>query len=113
MLTNVTRFNFYHPEPVTSAKERYGNEAKRVIGVLNNVLKGRDWLVGNKLTWADLTFFPWGNGIKSILEKGSITLNEDEYPDYKRWMDQMRERDSVKKMIEKSHTDAPSSEGKQ
>ena len=98
---------------MTSAKERYANEAKRVVGVLNNVLKGRDWLVGDKLTWVDLTFFPWNNAIKGMLEKGPVAFNEDEYPDYKRWMDKMRGRDSVMKVVKEMHGDGPSSDGKQ
>jgi glutathione S-transferase len=43
-------FSFAHPEKVPSAIERYDKEIKRVVGVLDLALKGKQWLVGNKCT---------------------------------------------------------------
>ena len=51
-------FLFYHPEKVSSAVERYRNETKRVLGVLESVLSKQEWLVGGRLTVADIAFFP-------------------------------------------------------
>lgn len=51
-------FTIYHPEPVPSALLRYQNEIKRVMGVLEGVLSGREWLVGGRPTIADLSFVP-------------------------------------------------------
>lgn len=50
-----------HPEKVPSAVERYQNETLRVISVLDSVLakESSGWLVGGKLTIADLSFFIW------------------------------------------------------
>ena len=48
----------YHPEKVPSAIERYKNEVKRVLDVLNSVLEKHEWLVGDKCTIADLSFIP-------------------------------------------------------
>ena len=39
-----------------SAIERYLGEVKRVFGVLESVLSKQDWLVGSKLTVADIAF---------------------------------------------------------
>jgi glutathione S-transferase len=41
--------------------ERYGNEIWRVTGVLDAHLKKveGEWLVGDKCTYADLSFVPW------------------------------------------------------
>jgi hypothetical protein len=41
--------------------ERYGAEIWRVTGVLDAHLKktGGEWLVGEKCTYADLSFVPW------------------------------------------------------
>lgn len=33
---------------------------KRVTMVLNNVLEGKEYLVGDKCTYADLSFVTWG-----------------------------------------------------
>ena len=51
-------FTFYHPEKVPSAVERYQNEIKRVLGVLDGVLAKSEWLVAGKTTIADLSFVP-------------------------------------------------------
>ena len=51
-------FTFYHPEKVPSAVERYKNEIKRVLGVLDGVLAKSEWLVAGKTTIADLSFVP-------------------------------------------------------
>lgn len=41
-------FQRYHPEKIESAVQRYQNEAIRVIGVLNEHLKGKTYLVAEK-----------------------------------------------------------------
>lgn len=46
----------YHPAKYPSAIERYRNEILRVFGVLDGVLSKQTWLVGNKITIADLSF---------------------------------------------------------
>lgn len=52
-------FNHIHPEKIPSAQERYKNEARRVLGVLESALSTREWLVGGKVTIADLIFCSW------------------------------------------------------
>lgn len=47
-----------HPEKIPSAMERYRKEARRVLGVLESVLSKQEWLVGGKLTVADISFVP-------------------------------------------------------
>jgi glutathione S-transferase len=39
--------------------ERYNNEIKRVFRVLDSVLAKQKYLVGDKVTIADLSFIPW------------------------------------------------------
>lgn len=41
-------FHKYHSEQLESAKERYEEQIKRVLHVLNNALEGREYLVGDK-----------------------------------------------------------------
>lgn len=41
-------FKMFHPEDVPSAKERYEEQTVRVLSVLDRVLKGREYLVGDK-----------------------------------------------------------------
>ena len=56
-------FQKSHREKVPSAVERYNNEIKRVFGVLDAVLSSQKYLVGDKLTVADLSFVPWKAGV--------------------------------------------------
>jgi glutathione S-transferase len=42
-------FHVYHPEDVASVKERYIDQTIRVVGVLDDILKGKEYLVGGKL----------------------------------------------------------------
>jgi glutathione S-transferase len=53
-------------EKLPSAQERYQKEIIRVLGVLESVLSKQEWLVGNKFTIADLSFFPWNNFAVSL-----------------------------------------------
>lgn len=52
-------FSAFHPEKVPSAVERYRNEIKRVLGVLESVLSKSEWLVGDKATAADFAFLTY------------------------------------------------------
>ena len=52
-------FQKFHSEKLPSAIERYNNEIKRVFSVLEGVLSKQKYLVGNKVTIADLSFIPW------------------------------------------------------
>jgi glutathione S-transferase len=49
-------FNLFHPEKVPSAVDRYQKEILRVFGVLESVLSKQKWLVGDKMTIADISF---------------------------------------------------------
>lgn len=67
-------FRHLHPEQITSAIERYANEIRRVLGVLEGILAaaqpdadGASWLVGSKLTFADMAFVPWNFRLSEVL----------------------------------------------
>lgn len=51
-------FLFFAPPAQRNAvvAERYQNEILRVLGVLDGVLANQEWLVGNKLSVADISF---------------------------------------------------------
>lgn len=40
-------------------RERYLNEAKRLLNVVNGTLSDRDWIVGSDFTIADIALAPW------------------------------------------------------
>ena len=39
--------------------ERYRNESKRLLGVLNTRLQGRQWIMGDDYTIADISMLGW------------------------------------------------------
>jgi glutathione S-transferase len=66
-------FTNYHLANVSSAISRYRKEIQRVVGVLDTVLKDRKYLVGDKLTIADLVFVPWNFLIPVCRRHSSLT----------------------------------------
>lgn len=103
-------FKKFHPEPVPSAVERYAKEINRVTGVLETHLAqqkkehgGGDgpWLVGNKLSFADLSWVPWQSYLKLLLTKEEF--DEDKYPLVKEWLGKMTSREIVKSVLERPH----------
>lgn len=80
-----------------------------MTGVLDSVLKNRSYLVGDKLTWADLVFVPYNRiagGLAAI--EG---FDADDYPNWKRWQEGMLERESVKRVVATLDDEEISSEG--
>lgn len=50
----------YAPAPIPYAIDRYVNETARLYGVLNKHLSdGRDFIVGDQYTMADMAIYPW------------------------------------------------------
>ncbi len=44
-------------------RTRYADEAKRLLNVLNQRLEGRDWVMGENYTIADMALWPWVRGL--------------------------------------------------
>ncbi|WEW57792.1 glutathione S- transferase, nitrogen catabolite repression regulator [Emydomyces testavorans] len=88
-------FQNYHAEKVPSAIERYANEVRRVTGVLDEWLAERQFLVGDKCTFADLAFVPW-----QLLVPALSGLDmEKETPNVHRWIERMKSRPAVAKVM--------------
>ena len=83
-----------------------------MVGVLNATLRGRDWLVGIKCTYADLSFAMWNNSIAMIMKAGPGEWDVESYPNFKRWQEAMMGRDSLKKVMSVMAEKEVSSEGK-
>ncbi|RPD53907.1 glutathione S-transferase C-terminal-like protein [Lentinus tigrinus ALCF2SS1-7] len=94
-------FMFYHPEKVPSAVERYQKEAQRVFSVLDGVLakSPSGWLVGDKLTIADLSFITWNRAaISTILKEFEGGEVEKKFPAFYAWHEKLNNRTAVKKL---------------
>ena len=53
-------------------RDRYAGEAKRLLGVLNQRLAGRTWIMGDEYTIADLAIFPWVRNLIGFYGAGDL-----------------------------------------
>jgi GST-like protein len=66
--------------------ERYRDEAKRLLGVLEERLKGREWIMGDEYTIADITTFPWVRGV-DVFYGGREVLEFERFPSVMAWLE--------------------------
>jgi glutathione S-transferase len=87
---------------LTSCLDRYGNEIRRVIGVIDSHLEkhNQPYLCGDRVTYADLAFVPWHWLVlapPSIMGEEFAKEWEEKYPTAWAWHQRLSERESVKK----------------
>ncbi|QNP97494.1 Protein URE2 [Yarrowia lipolytica] len=119
MVGQALHFRYFHPELIPSAIERYTNEVRRIYGVVEMrlaekreqlILEMDDesfalgtsalseskyfdepvWLVGNRMTIADLAFVTWNN----VVDRIGIDL-KGELPEVYKWTRFMMGRPAV------------------
>jgi GST-like protein len=89
MLGQAHHFIKYAPEKIEYAQKRYANEANRIYGVIDKRLGQTPYLAGDDYSIADIATWPW---LRSAENQG---VDMDDYPNLKRWFDQIGERDGV------------------
>ena len=62
---------------------RYVAESKRLLGVLEQRLTGRDWIMGQDYTIADIATFPWVRNLVGFYEAGAL-VGFDQFPQVQR-----------------------------
>jgi GSH-dependent disulfide-bond oxidoreductase len=58
-------------------RDRYVNESRRVLGVLNERLEQRSWIMGDTYTVADIAIFPWVRNLIGFYEAGELVGIKD------------------------------------
>ncbi|BEP60740.1 glutathione S-transferase N-terminal domain-containing protein [Variovorax sp. V213] len=53
-------------------RDRYVAESKRLLGVLDKQLEGRNWVTGDSYTIADIAIFPWVRNLIGFYEAGDL-----------------------------------------
>ena len=53
-------------------RERYVAESRRLLGVLEQRLTGRDWVMGSHYTIADMAIFPWVRNLVEFYGAGEL-----------------------------------------
>ncbi|OAA45457.1 glutathione-s-transferase theta, gst [Metarhizium rileyi] len=91
-------FKRYHPEKVQSAVDRYAKEIRRVTGVIDSHLRKQktEYLVGDRLTYADLMFVPWAVAVSSL---AGDSLDLSGFDAYDAWLRKLTSRPSAAKII--------------
>jgi GST-like protein len=66
--------------------QRYVDESKRLLGVLETRLSGRQWLMGDDYTIADIATLGWVRNLIGFYEAGTI-VDFDSFTNVSAWLD--------------------------
>jgi GSH-dependent disulfide-bond oxidoreductase len=80
-------------------RDRYVDESKRLLAVLNQRLEGRDWIMGDTYTIADIATFPWVRNLVGFYEAGEL-VGFDAFPHVKRALAAFVARPAVMRGLE-------------
>ena len=58
-------------------RERYATESRRLLGVLNQHLTTRAWMMGDDYTIADIAIFPWVRNLIERYQAGELVGMQD------------------------------------
>ncbi len=53
-------------------RDRYADESKRLLAVLDQRLEGRDWVMGDEYTIADIAILPWVRNLVGFYGAGEL-----------------------------------------
>ncbi|MBB4064296.1 glutathione binding-like protein [Gellertiella hungarica] len=76
--------------------ERYRDEAKRLLSVLEARLEGRDYLMGDEYSIADIATFPWVRGT-DVFYNAREVLELDSFPRVMAWVERCWARPASQK----------------
>jgi GST-like protein len=79
-------FNVYAPEKIAYAIDRYTNEVKRLLGVLDGQLQKHAFVAGDSYSIADMAIYPWINAYDRA------PLDMTPYPNVQRWQAEIAKR---------------------
>ena len=82
-------FRVYAPQPVEPAIERYTRELRRLYGVLDRRLDGREFVAGAEYTIADMACYPW------IVPHAPHGQDLADFPHLRRWFEMIGRRSAV------------------
>jgi GST-like protein len=80
-----------HPYPL----ERYANEVKRLLNVIDIHLEDKNFMVNEEYTIADIAIFPWVNCLIEFYQ-ASDYLQLSHYKNVQKWLKTCNQRAAVK-----------------
>jgi len=78
--------------------ERYRDESRRLISVLDGRLKGRQFVMGDEYTIADIAIWPWLRTMTGFYD-GGAHVGIDDFPDALRWLAECAARPASVKAV--------------
>jgi GST-like protein len=78
---------------------RYVEESKRLLGVLETRLTGREWLMDGDYTIADIAHVGWVRNLIGFYDAGELVGIKD-FPNVLAWLDRMLARPAVQRGLE-------------
>lgn len=76
--------------------ERYKNESKRLLGVLETRLEGRDWIMGQDYSIADISLLGWVRNLIGFYEAREL-VEFDSFPRVGQWLERGLARPAVQR----------------
>lgn len=77
-------------------RDRYVNEARRLLAVLDQRLSGRQWVMGEEYGIADIAIFPWVRNLIGFYEAGELVSIAD-FPQVTRVLEAFLARPAVQR----------------
>lgn len=94
MAGQAGHFRAHAPEPVPYAIARYTAEVKRLFGVLDTHLRGREFIAGDEYSVADVACYPW------IVPHAGLGQTLADTPDLQAWFARIGARPATRRAYE-------------
>ncbi|KZB71127.1 MULTISPECIES: glutathione S-transferase N-terminal domain-containing protein [Thalassospira] len=78
--------------------DRYRKESKRLLGVLETRLEGRDWIMGDEYTIADIASLGWVRNLIGFYDAGDL-VDYDEFKNVPAWLERGLDRPAVQRGV--------------
>jgi GST-like protein len=90
---NAGYFRKFAPEPVPLAIERFGNEAQRIIDLLDGILGRQRFVAGDELSIADIAHYGW------LWRRQFAEVTIDDAPNVQRYIAELEARPAFQRGI--------------
>ncbi|MDO8905542.1 glutathione S-transferase N-terminal domain-containing protein [Hydrogenophaga sp.] len=77
-------------------RDRYVAESRRLLNVLNQRMTGRNWLMGDEYSIADIATWPWVRNLVGFYGAGDLVSFQD-FPELKRVLEAFEARPAVQR----------------
>lgn len=77
-------------------RDRYAAEARRILGVLDKHLEGKNWMMGQNYSMVDIAIFPWVRTLRDFYQAGDL-VGLDNFKNVLRALDTFLQRPAVQR----------------